>query len=56
MMPLKLRSREHRAPCSPVPDTTPALGDLYPEEGQLPGHWQDFVCAQLANVGMTTYR
>ncbi|MGI8777163.1 MAG: hypothetical protein ACR2LJ_07175 [Acidimicrobiales bacterium] len=33
-----------------------AIRDLGPEERQLPGHWQDFVCAQLANVGMTIYR
>jgi len=38
------------------PDRTRALREMGPEARQLPGHWQDFVCAQLSSVGMTIYR
>jgi hypothetical protein len=56
MMPFKRRVEKHREPCGPVAVAAPAVRDMGPEERQLPGHWQDFVCAQLASVGMTTYR
>ncbi|HEX3393116.1 MAG TPA: hypothetical protein VHS52_01200 [Acidimicrobiales bacterium] len=56
MMPFKRRRlREHRLPRGPA-ITAPGVRDMGPEERQLPGHWQDFVCAQLGKVGMTIYR
>lgn len=41
--------RRQVSPCA-------AKGEDIDEPTRLPGHWQDFVCAQFSNVGVSFYR
>ncbi len=42
----------YRSPSQPGETTD---GEQVKQSRQLPGHWQDFVCAQFSSIGMTFY-